>query len=381
MTNHANINTPCSINGVDFKFVAVSSKENRILVTCENKDFFLITKNKNGNILIKVDNITRVSPVNIVKKALKAYSRNLNAKVLFSNINDYPSKLKPKKQYLKDIEYFVNEFKTKKEILIEIGFGSGRHLLHQALKNPDKLIIGVEIHTPSIEQVLKQINLQNIKNILIINYDARLFLEFLQSNSVKQIFIHFPVPWDKKPQRRVISVEFIQESLRVLKIGGTLELRTDSKNYYEYSKELLKKFTDYPITIIKNQNLEITSKYEDRWKKLQKNIYDVVMINEELSDNVELKGKFVFNIKNIDTKHILSLHNQTKKFDNGFIHFERIYTIPDGIMIRLSMGSFDRPEHLFLLVEENKALYYKTPPLKSRSNLGAHKYLNGVLHE
>jgi len=34
---------------------------------------------------------------------------------------------------------------------------------------------------------------------LILDYDARVFLEFLPSNSAKQIFVHFPVPWDKNP--------------------------------------------------------------------------------------------------------------------------------------------------------------------------------------
>jgi len=378
MTNHTNINTPCSMNGVDFKFIAVSSKENRILVTCENKDFFLITKNKNGNILIKVDNITRVSPVNIVKKALKVYSESLNAKVLFSNINDYPSKLKPKKQYLKDIEYFVNEFKTKKEILIEIGFGSGRHLLHQALKNPDKLIIGVEIHTPSIEQVLKQINLQNIKNILIINYDARLFLEFLQSNSVSQIFIHFPVPWDKKPQRRVISIEFIQESLRVLKIDGTLELRTDSKNYYEYSKKLLKRFKDYPTTIIKNQNLEITSKYEDRWKKMGKDIWDIVITSTIKNKQITLDKNFDFNTKiNIDKISFTTKPIVKKDF---FVHFKNIFKINNNdILIQLTMGNFNKPINKYILIQDNQAKYFQGDPIPTSANLKAHNLIKELL--
>jgi tRNA (guanine-N7-)-methyltransferase len=366
------------MNGVDFKFIAVSSKENRILVTCENKDFFLITKNKNGNILIKVDNITRVSPVNIVKKALKVYSESLNAKVLFSNINDYPSKLKPKKQYLKDIEYFVNEFKTKKEILIEIGFGSGRHLLHQALKNPDKLIIGVEIHTPSIEQVLKQINLQNIKNILIINYDARLFLEFLQSNSVSQIFIHFPVPWDKKPQRRVISIEFIQESLRVLKIDGTLELRTDSKNYYEYSKKLLKRFKDYPTTIIKNQNLEITSKYEDRWKKMGKDIWDIVITSTIKNKQITLDKNFDFNTKiNIDKISFTTKPIVKKDF---FVHFKNIFKINNNdILIQLTMGNFNKPINKYILIQDNQAKYFQGDPIPTSANLKAHNLIKELL--
>ena len=106
--------------------------------------------------------------------------------------------------------------------------------MYQASNNPDTLFIGLEIHTPSAQQVLKQIDLQGLTNVWIVNYDARLFLEMIPSNLCEKIFVHFPVPWDKKPHRRVISKDFLLESLRVLKVDGKLELRTDSDNYFEY---------------------------------------------------------------------------------------------------------------------------------------------------
>jgi len=62
------------------------------------------------------------------------------------------------------------------------------------------------------------------------------------------------------------------------------------------------------------------------------------------------------------------------------MHFERVYENNERIMLRLSMGSFDRPEHLYVLVDDKKVSYYPHLPLKSRSNLKAHKYLDGVLH-
>ncbi|SFV56081.1 tRNA (guanine46-N7-)-methyltransferase [hydrothermal vent metagenome] len=44
------------------------------------------------------------------------------------------------------------------------------------------------------------------------------------------------------------------------------------------------------------------------------------------------------------------------------------------------MGSFDRPEHLYILIKETSVSYYPDLPLKSRSNLEAHKYLDKVLN-
>ena len=89
-----------------------------------------------------------------MKNALNAYVNLNEANVLFTNTNNLKFKDEAKNEYLKDINYFVDDFNTDKEIQIEIGFGSGRHLLHQAKTNPDVQFVGLEIHYPSIEQLI-----------------------------------------------------------------------------------------------------------------------------------------------------------------------------------------------------------------------------------
>lgn len=44
------------------------------------------------------------------------------------------------------------------------------------------------------------------------------------------------------------------------------------------------------------------------------------------------------------------------------------------------MGSFDRPEHLYVIVENTTARYYPSLPLQSKSNHRAHQFLVEVLH-
>ncbi len=380
VNKHKDIATPSNYDDVAFQFIAKSSKENKVLVETENKKFFLNMKEKNNNILVKIDNITRISPVSIVKNAINAYGKISGSKILFENTSNLSKKVEPKKEFLKDIEYFVNDFKTDKEILVEVGFGSGRYLIHQALKNPDKLIIGLEIHTPSIEQMLKQVNIQGITNILAINYDARLFLEFLESNSVNTIFVHFPVPWDKKPHRRVMSVDFIQESLRALKPNGTLELRTDSPNYFEYSSQLLEHFKKFPSKILKNKDLEVISKYETRWKKQEKDIWDVIITSTVEDKILDIKADFSFdtniNIKNLD------LPNKPVVKKDFLVHFENVLTIEDyGILIQLTMGSFNKPISKYIIVANGKASYFQGNPIPTSANLKAHKLIKSFLQE
>jgi tRNA (guanine-N7-)-methyltransferase len=375
---------PYEKDGVSFNFYAKNIKhEDELLIstTVEGEDFFLLLKDDENKTLLKTDKLTRPASTQKVHNALLTYAQESDLNVLSSNVHTTAKNIHLEQvTALKDIEYFAQSFPDAKDVAIEVGFGSGRHLLHQAKKNPDTLYIGIEIHRPSIEQVLKQINIQELDNLLVLDYDARLFMELVPSNIVSQIFVHFPVPWDKKPHRRVISTSFIEEARRVLKVGGTLELRTDSENYYAYSYETFIDFPKITLNIRKNSDIEVSSKYEDRWKRMEKNIYDVTMINDLESDALKIEGSFEFEKFSGEINKLFELGGLTKRFDGGFIHFERAYSLDDGVMLRVSMGSFDRPEHLYVIVRDKVISYYPSMPLRSKSNLDAHKFLNGVLN-
>jgi len=378
------ISYPAEENDVVFNFVASNANhadEKLISVSYDGDDFFLLVKVEENRSLLKSDKLTRPASIYNVHRALLAYAKLADLNVIASNVPEYQKNVHLQEvTALKKIDYFAENFPTEKEVRIEVGFGSGRHLLHQAAANPDVLFIGIEIHRPSIEQVLKQITIQELDNLLVLDYDARLFMELVPSNIVGKIYVHFPVPWDKKPHRRVISTSFIEESRRVLKVDGRLELRTDSENYYAYSYETFIAFNKTVLHINKNKDIAVTSKYEDRWRKMEKNIYDVTMINEEESEALVIEGEFHFDTLQVSYADILALHGQTQRFDGGFIHFERAYKLKNGVMMRLSMGSFDRPEHLYVLIEDKKISYYPTQPLKSKSNLKAHTFLQKVFH-
>jgi tRNA (guanine-N7-)-methyltransferase len=378
---HENIDLKTSTN---FEFIATGNYDQKICANFEEKEFLLTKVKKNGNELIKLDNATRLTPVSLMKTALNEYAKEAKADLLFTNTNSIYNKMKPEETYIKNIEYFASEFETDKEIWVEVGFGSGVHLLHQALQNPDKLIIGLEIHYPSIEQVLKQLKMQNITNVLIVNYDARLFLEFLNSNAVGRVFVHFPVPWDKKAHRRVMSVAFIEECMRVLKITGTLELRTDSPNYFEFSSSLLEQFKKYPNQILKNKDLDVTSKYEARWKRQEKNIWDITISSIEESAQVEFQHDFSFGGP-YDINIIKNNLPKNAVIDEEYlIHFEDFYDVETklgekALLVKVTFGSFNRPVTKYLYIENENIRYFQGEPIKTRINIEAHQRILEIL--
>ncbi len=377
---------PATYEDMRYLYVATNrhfTNEKLLCVEHASKErFFLVVKEDAEKTLLKSDKTTRPASVSLLHKALRGYAKLADLNVLASNVpqESFNPHLK-ETPALKTIEYFANEFPTDKEVHIEVGFGSGRHLLYQAKHNPDILFIGIEIHRPSIEQVLKQINIQNLQNLLVIDYDARLFMEQVPSNIVGKIYVHFPVPWDKKPHRRVISKSFITEATRVLKVGGRLELRTDSENYYAYSYETFMSFNKIELEIKKNKEIAVSSKYEDRWKKMEKNIYDIAMICDVHSEELTIEGDFHFDSVELDKKALEALHAKKIVKEGYFVHFERVYVIDENKeLLKLSFGSFDRPEHLYIYIEGGRASYFPHEPLRSKVNIAAHKTINGVLH-
>ena len=359
-------------------FCAQAMNRNDMLIGVENagEEFLLQLKPDEKAYLLKYDKVTRPLKVNILKEALESVSKELNLDVLSSNITISNTKSALSSEHFKKIEDFENITYPKEKISVEVGFGSGRHLLYQAKKNPDTLFIGIEIHTPSAQQVLKQIELQELDNIWVVNYDARLFLEMLPSNVCEQIFVHFPVPWDKKPHRRVISPSFLDESMRVLRKGGRLELRTDSDNYFWYALETFFSVPKVEVEVRKNEALEVTSKYEARWLKQEKDIYDVYVKCTQESSDKEATLDFSFN----DVKYTPGIEGRLPKkalvFDGYFVHFERIYKISEErLLIKCAFGSFDRPEHKYILLEENSCRYFVSSPVKTTVNFQAHQKL------
>jgi tRNA (guanine-N7-)-methyltransferase len=372
---------PFEEDGYKFLF-ATSFKNNKslIMIKKESKEFFLEVIKRENDYLIKAEKLTRFSPVFIIQDAIKALKKKLNLNLTYSNIESKKSKLLLNKDdnFLKKIDYFINDFKATNPIVIEIGFGSGKHLLQRAKEDPNTTHIGIEIHKPSIEQVIKQCELQNIDNLLILDYDARIFLELLNSQIVKTIYLHFPVPWDKKPHRRVMSEKFIKECQRVLIKNGKFELRTDSQNYYDYSFEVFNSLKHFDLQIRKNYSLDITSKYEARWLRQEKNIYDLIMTNTTLPN----KEKKLYTIE-FEKEFFNYFENFSKNFQREcirdkecFVNFESLSNISQNEgLIKVTLGSYNRSEHKYILFKEKYVQYFPSNLLPIKTNYDAHQLL------
>lgn len=124
---------------------------------------------------------------------------------------------------------------------LEIGFGGGEHLAHQAGLHPEVKLIGCEPYINGIAGLLTHIDEHKISNIRIYSDDARQLIDALPNACLERVFILYPDPWLKSrhKKRRIISMDFLDSLARVIKNGGELRLATDSADYATWMLERL----------------------------------------------------------------------------------------------------------------------------------------------
>jgi tRNA (guanine-N7-)-methyltransferase len=119
------------------------------------------------------------------------------------------------------------------EVWLEIGFGSGEHLVWQAEHHRRVGFIGCEPFINGVASLLGKIETLGLDTILIHDGDARDVLAWLPPRSISRIFVLFPDPWPKKrhQKRRLVSPDAVADLARVLRQGGELRFASDSGDY------------------------------------------------------------------------------------------------------------------------------------------------------
>ena len=120
--------------------------------------------------------------------------------------------------------------------ILEIGFGMGEGLAETAAAHPENDYLGVEVHTPGVGALLKQIGERGLTNVRVIQHDAvEVLTNMLAPDSLAGIHIFFPDPWHKKRhhKRRLIQSPLVRLLASRLQPGGYIHLATDWQDYAE----------------------------------------------------------------------------------------------------------------------------------------------------
>ena len=126
--------------------------------------------------------------------------------------------------------------------ILEIGFGMGEGLAEIAAAHPENDYLGVEVHTPGVGALLKQLGERGLSNVRVVQHDAfEVLTRMLAPASLNGIHIFFPDPWHKTRhhKRRLIQPPLVRLLTSRLLSGGYIHLATDWENYAEQMLDVL----------------------------------------------------------------------------------------------------------------------------------------------
>ena len=177
---------------------------------------------------------------------------------------------------------FAASFLRSAPTILEIGFGMGRTTADIAEAHPQNNYLGVEVHTPGVGSLLKEIQVRNLSNVRIIQHDAVEVLNHMIADStLAGIHIYFPDPWPKKRhhKRRLIQPALVVLLAQKLAPGGYLHCATDWEEYAQQMLEVLSGETTLRNTapgFAPRPAWRPTTKFEQRGINLGHGVWDVL---------------------------------------------------------------------------------------------------------
>lgn len=127
------------------------------------------------------------------------------------------------------------------DIWLEVGFGSGEHLLAQIRANPRVGMIGCEPFINGMAALLAEIVREPARanQIRLLMDDALPLINALPDGSLGRVFVLFPDPWPKARhhKRRFIAPATLDLLARVMRPGAELRVASDDEGYIAWTLE------------------------------------------------------------------------------------------------------------------------------------------------
>jgi tRNA (guanine-N7-)-methyltransferase len=171
--------------------------------------------------------------------------------------------------------------------ILEIGCGMGETTARIAAEHPENDYLGIEVHTPGVGSLLKEIATRELANLRVIQHDAvEVVRDMIPPDSLAGIHVYFPDPWPKKRhhKRRLLQPPFVALLASRLAPGGYLHCATD---WEEYAQQMLEVLGAEPLLentadgFAPRPDWRPQTKFETRGLRLGHGVWDVLFRRRE----------------------------------------------------------------------------------------------------
>jgi tRNA (guanine-N7-)-methyltransferase len=170
-----------------------------------------------------------------------------------------------------------NYFKNQHPVILELGCGRGEYTVNLARIFPEKNFIGIDWKGARLWRGAKTAFEEKMENVAFLRIQIQNISSFFGEGEVDGIWITFPDPQLTKPgeRKRLTGPRFLDTFRKFMVKDGIINLKTDSKPYFDYSLEIINEqglevicqTDDVYASPFVDEVLSIQTAYEKMWLK------------------------------------------------------------------------------------------------------------------
>ena len=153
----------------------------------------------------------------------------------FSNVLEYPKDMKGRWKYF---------FDNTNPVTLELACGKGEYAVGLARLHSAKNFIGLDIKGNRMWVGAKTALNEGLHNVAFIRTQIEKITDYFAEGEVSEIWITFPDPQLRvsKAKKRLTHPRFLRLYQSIMGINGVINLKTDSPDLYNFTKQVINLF-------------------------------------------------------------------------------------------------------------------------------------------
>lgn len=156
----------------------------------------------------------------------------------FAEIKEFPNVF----EFDKDMKgKWNNYFGNNNPITLELACGKGEYTLGLARLYPQRNFIGIDIKGNRIWRGAKTALDEGLRNAAFLRVQIDQLTDYFEKDEVNEIWITFPDPQLRvsKAKKRLTHPKFLRLYQSIISPGGSIHLKTDSPDLYNFTKTVI----------------------------------------------------------------------------------------------------------------------------------------------
>ena len=134
-----------------------------------------------------------------------------------------------------------NAFGKPEKLFAEFGCGKGKFIQGMAAAHPENGYIAFEGNQSVVYHALQKADESELANVTFVPHYIDNASDFFDDGELDGIYLNFSDPWPKSKheKRRLTAAGKLEDYVKTVKSGGSIEFRTDNDDLFDYTMDAL----------------------------------------------------------------------------------------------------------------------------------------------